>query len=83
MGEELIARNNFPRNYLAGSSKIMEPSAALDLIIELYGLGVGIEQYQTMIALCTPIFITLAQSRTLSYHYMLLVLLFCTIHHIA
>ena len=32
-----------PRNYLTGSSKAMEAGTALDLVIELHGLGVGVD----------------------------------------
>ena len=43
MGEEPQQHDDCPRNYRTGSSKAMEATAALDLILELHELGVGVE----------------------------------------
>ena len=43
MGEEPQDHEDCPRNYLTGSSKAMEASAALDLYLQLAGKGIGIE----------------------------------------
>lgn len=43
MGEEPRQHKDCPRNYWTGSSKAMEVTAALYLILELHELGVGVE----------------------------------------
>ena len=43
LGEEPMDHDNCPRNYLTGSSKAMEASAALELLLQLHDLGVEIE----------------------------------------
>ena len=43
MGEEPMAHENCPRNYLTGSSKAMEASAALQLLVALHDRGISIE----------------------------------------
>jgi hypothetical protein len=43
MGEEPQDHEDCPRNYQTGSSKAMEATAALDLVLELHKLGIGVE----------------------------------------
>ena len=43
MEEEPMDYDNCPRNYEIRSSKAMEASAVLDLILRLHTLGVGVE----------------------------------------
>ena len=43
LGEEGMDHDDCPRNYLTGSSKAMEASAALELLLQLWALGVEIE----------------------------------------
>ena len=43
MGEEPMEHDNCVRNYRTGSSKAMEASAALQLILDLHSKGVGVE----------------------------------------
>ena len=43
MGEEPMEHDDCARNYLTGLSKAMEASAALDMVIALHHLGIGIE----------------------------------------
>ena len=43
MGEEPMEHEDCPRNYLTGSSKAMEVSAALEIILELDKKGVSVE----------------------------------------
>ena len=43
MGEDPQEHDDCSRNYRTGSSKAMEVTAALDLILELHALGVGVE----------------------------------------
>ena len=43
MGEVLMEHEDCPRNYLTGSSKAMEVSAALEIILELDKKGVSVE----------------------------------------
>ena len=43
IGEEPMAHENCPRNFLTGSSKAMEASAAHQLLVELHDCGVVIE----------------------------------------
>ena len=43
MGEEPQEHDDCPRNYKTGSSKAMEATAALDLVVELAAMGVGVE----------------------------------------
>ena len=43
MGEQPMEHDDFPRNYLTGSSKAIEARAALDMVIELHDLGIIVE----------------------------------------
>jgi len=43
MVNRLINHEDCPRNYKTGSSKAMEASAALNMILKLYLLGVGVD----------------------------------------
>ena len=43
MGETPIDHEDYPRKYKTGSSKAMEDSATLNMILELYILGVRVE----------------------------------------
>ena len=43
LGEDGVDHDDCPCNYLTGSSKAMEASAALELLLQLYALGVEIE----------------------------------------
>ena len=43
MGEEPQECDDCPRNYKVGLSKVMEETAALDLVVELYAMGAGAE----------------------------------------
>ena len=43
MGKEPQQHDNYPHTHLTGSSKAMEATAALDLIVELGAMGIGVE----------------------------------------
>ena len=43
MGESPMEHDDCPCNYRTGSSKAMKASAALDMVVELHDLGIGIE----------------------------------------
>ena len=43
LGEDGLDHDDCPCNYLTGSSKVMEASTTLELLLQLYALGVEIE----------------------------------------
>ena len=43
MGESPMEHDDCPCNYRTGSSKAMKASAALDMVVKLHDLGIGIE----------------------------------------